>query len=131
MNLKYKILRINAEQQSFVVRYYTDIVSEHSLATSPIHSDDGFPFTCLTDVNLTIYEPDLSDEEIHERITACAPVNLLRLQEHMIKNEQTNTVFERLKDKLGKETPFNFQAPDRKSLTEQDIEKLIEEFKNA
>lgn len=58
MNLKYKILSIDEQEQSMVVRFYTDKITEMMVAVRdgqgniPVDAE-GKPLRCRTDMNIT------------------------------------------------------------------------------
>lgn len=97
INLKYRLIRTDANEHSIVVRYFTDIVTEDSLATefnpdgSIVRTEGGWPARTRTDYNLNIWKvPSPSQEEIEKIIQASAPADWLYLQE-MILNPNVDT----------------------------------------
>lgn len=71
MNIKYRILRVNEADHSFVVRYFTDTLTEDLLANyfdgegNIIRDANGYPVACKTDTNITIFNnPTPSQNDI-------------------------------------------------------------------
>jgi hypothetical protein len=59
MNVFYRIVNVIPEEKTFTVRYWSDVYSENSLASSIdvrgdiMLTDNGYPIRCATDMNLT------------------------------------------------------------------------------
>lgn len=93
MKINYRILKVDEQEHSIIIRYYTDIITEDKLATSwnengIIRTSEGYPLRCRTDYNFNIWEtPSPSEERIIEIIMNGAPVNWLHLQEQIANNE--------------------------------------------
>jgi hypothetical protein len=95
MNINYRILSKDDEDHSLIIRYWTDIISEESLATSlntegNINVDDnGHPLRCRTDYNLTLYGLNSpTNTDLHSFAIRCAPIEFLRLLELKKTNPQ-------------------------------------------
>lgn len=91
MNIKYRILKVVPEEHSIEVRYFTDKITEDSLASdfgpdrSILRTDEGYPVRCRTDYNLNVWQtPSPSKEEIVAYILECAPADWLHLQEQIL-----------------------------------------------
>lgn len=91
MNLKYRIISVDTNEHSIIVRYFTDIVTEEMLATeldrhgNAILNEDGFPTRCRTDYHINIFDvPAPSGEELAKIIRYNAPVDWLRLKEQVL-----------------------------------------------
>jgi len=69
--IKYKIIEIHEEQNSIVVRYYTDKISEASLAS--LVDEDGTISRCRTDFNLDMPYPMPDATDLDKIILAAAP----------------------------------------------------------
>jgi hypothetical protein len=76
MNLKYRILRVNAEDHSFAVRYFTDILTEDLLCSyfdadgNIVRDENNYPLSCKTDTNVTIFNnPNPSQDDIIKLVT--------------------------------------------------------------
>ena len=88
MNINYRILSKDDEQHSLVIRYWTNIISEESLATSVDYKGNievdgnGHPLRCRTDYNLTLYGLNRpTDVELHNLAMRSAPVSFFKLLE--------------------------------------------------
>jgi hypothetical protein len=89
MNIKYKIVEVWPNDLVFVVRYYTDLITEEMLAVDDNRKPDGTPVRCRTDISLDI--PSLDDEEEKQAflkdLKIRGPVEFLKRQEKILKNE--------------------------------------------
>ena len=88
MLLNIDSIEIDEENHSFVVRYWTDIVSENSLSVyfdannNPIMDANGYPSRCRTDYHLTCFNSsNPTDDDIDIMIKRSAPLQFLKLQE--------------------------------------------------
>jgi len=99
MAVKFRILDKDVNQHSIVVRYYTDILSEDSLATSfVVDSDgntiidrgpDGTPKRCQTDYSINIWDvsatqPGANTDIIFQQINDSAPYDWFDLKEQIV-----------------------------------------------
>lgn len=80
MPIKYRILSVDDNERSFVVRFFSDELSEEELAShfdrdgKPILGEDGKPVRCRTDINMTLYnDEDIDEDKVKEMITRGAP----------------------------------------------------------
>ena len=107
MAIKYKILEKDTSQHSIVVRYYTDILTEDSLATSFIidsegntvidRGPDGSPKRCQTDYNINLWnvsdtQPGANTEAIFNKIYESAPYDWFELKEKILDNNIDTTM---------------------------------------
>lgn len=114
MNIKYKILSVNPEEHTIVVRYYSDLLTEEKLATiknadgSPAEVDEnGNILRCRTDVNLAIWQaPAPTGQELNDYIISCAPVAWFELQEK-IADPNVDTSMVELANMIGTEVVVN------------------------
>ena len=90
MKIHYRILSVYEPEHSFVVRYWTDNLSELSLSTevsrdgTPLLTDGGWPVKCRTDVNLTLYNNMMpTADAINEIIKIHAPIDWFILMENL------------------------------------------------
>lgn len=91
MKINYRILKVDEQEHSILVRYYTDIVTEEHLVSN-VYSDghidrtpEGYPVSCRTDYYFNIWEtPSPSKERIIEIIENGAPKDWLYLQEQIL-----------------------------------------------
>ena len=79
MNLHYRILSIDEHEFSFVVRFFTDALSEMDLRSDPTDPTDP-PVRCRTDYNLNLWR-EMTDEQLHQHIAQSAPVHWLMRKE--------------------------------------------------
>lgn len=90
MEVKYRIILVDPEEHSIVVRYFTDKVTEEMLATefdsngNPVLTEAGYPTRCRTDYHINIFQvPSPSQEEIVKIINYNAPYEWLNMQEQI------------------------------------------------
>ena len=91
MEVKYRIIKVDPEEHSIVVRYFTDKVTEELLSTefddnnNPVMNEEGFPTRCRTDYHLNIFQvPSPTQEEIIQIINLNAPTEWLNMQESIL-----------------------------------------------
>lgn len=91
LKINYRIIEIDENNHSFVVRYWTDKLSEDSLATALdnegniIRGNDGKPVRCSTDVNITLYDNfNPSDSDITKLIMENANVLWFYIKEELL-----------------------------------------------
>jgi hypothetical protein len=92
MEIKFKIMEVLPEQHSMVVRYYSDVLTEDSLAISfnPDGSiarrPDGSPQRCQTDYNFNIWQtnPALSQDDIKRIANDGAPYDWFKLKHDIL-----------------------------------------------
>ena len=80
MSVKFKVLSVDANNHSMIVRYFSDLVTEDNLATELnldgeiVRDPNGSPVRCRTDYNIEITEyPSPSKERLIEIISSYAP----------------------------------------------------------
>jgi hypothetical protein len=144
MDIKYRILSVDEKEHSFVVRYYTDILTENSLTAfynddgSIKCGEDGTPDRCRSDYNLTMFDVYASHEDIERQIKMSAPAQWFAMLEHMQQNEST-TALNILKEKLNKEHTFTHEPPPtyvppiakNDELTDDEVEALLRKITNV
>lgn len=111
MNLKFRIIDVNEEEGSVVVRYYTDTQTEDELASlfdedgDIIRTEEGYPVRCRTDMNVNIFDlqniDNLNLDSIKETLIRPTPLEWFELQEK-IKDPNFETKFNNLKSEIGK-----------------------------
>jgi len=89
MQIKYKIIDTDIENQTIVVRFYTDTVTEESLATDI--DQDGKIIKCSTDLSLKLFIANPTDEELHSFILAFTPKTMLEIKEATITGDFADT----------------------------------------
>ena len=80
MTVYYRVLKVDDKEHSFIVRYWTDKITERSLRMRDDDYEDP-PITCRTDFNLTPWEHDMTLDKLHEQIVKSAPKQWLELKE--------------------------------------------------
>jgi hypothetical protein len=137
MEVKYKIIDVDLTQHSMIVRYYTDLLTEDSLATSLnsdgsiARRDDGSPQRCQTDYNINIWKttPTPTEEDIKNIAQNAAPFDWFKLK-HDVLDPQIDTSLTAVSSILNTEfvairpVYTNNPAP-TEQLTEQQIENMI------
>ena len=90
MNINYRILKIDNEAHSVVVRYFTDVVSEFDLSSlknpdgTPTLDSNGYPVQCMTDTSLTLYDTQNPTEaDVDVLIKRAVPSDWLKLREDL------------------------------------------------
>jgi hypothetical protein len=73
MNIHYKIVEVWPNDHLIVARYWTDTVSEESLASDSNRKEDGTPVRCRSDVAITLPIPAPTGIELEKIILANAP----------------------------------------------------------
>ena len=108
MNIKYKIISADETEHSIVVRFYTDVITEESLAipnpdTGEIRAADGsFPH-CRTDYNITLFDvPILTGDAFEEFIMHHAPNRWFELKEK-IADASVDTSVTSMESMVGQE----------------------------
>tara|TARA_R110000772_G_scaffold104020_1_gene205263 strand:+ start:115 stop:462 length:348 start_codon:yes stop_codon:yes gene_type:complete len=99
--IKYKIVEVNAEQHSIVVRFYSDVITEESLAVQ--WGDEGQILRGRTDYNIDLPIPAPSGDELQNIILSNAPSQWLKNQE-LILDPAVNTSLEDVKALVGIES---------------------------
>lgn len=134
MKIHYKIVEVWPNDHLIVVRYWTDLITEEFLASGPEKLEDGSPVRCRSDVALSIPIPPPSDSELQTFILNNAPSAFLQTLED-IQNPEIDTSMSSILSLKGKQftgekvpQPENFEpGSEKKELTEEEIEKLIEQ----
>lgn len=87
MDIHYKIIEVNPNEHSIVVRYFTDTLTEEKLTTDPDNKyrlDDGSPLRCRTDYFINLPVPAPTGEELEQFIMARAPVQWFDIHDKII-----------------------------------------------
>lgn len=79
--IKYKIVEVNPQEHSIVVRYYTDKITEQMLAVDVL---DGVIRRCRTDYSLDLPVPTPTGKVLHDFIAMRAPRDWLFAQEDVL-----------------------------------------------
>lgn len=80
--IKYKIIEVHPEHHSIVVRFYSDVITEGSLATQ--WSETGEVLRGRTDYNIDLPIPSPEGAALVAFISAHAPVEWLGVQEKLL-----------------------------------------------
>ena len=139
LNLKYKVIEKNEDFHTITVRYWTDIIDEEDLRWSPNNLADGSPDRCKTDISIMLTPEIKFEEDLHNKIISCAPIQTLKRAEEFKNSTDLNPVLlatnlihkthekeieEPDPEKYGSNSMIN--SP--KELTDEEIEKLLEEI---
>jgi hypothetical protein len=135
MNVKFKVLEINPDEHSIVVRYYTDKITEEILDVNRSETkkrEDGSPLRCRTDYNINIPVPAPENEELMNYLSMNAPRQWLELQENIL-DPNVDTTLKHALDLVGKEHVAEVATKTQEvlSLTEKEILDLIEKTKKS
>lgn len=92
MEVKYRIIDVDPNQHSIVVRYYTNVLSEDSLATSfntdgsIARGQDGSPLRCQTDYNINIWKTETPPtvDDIKKIANDSAPYDWFKLKHDIL-----------------------------------------------
>lgn len=92
MEVKYRIIDVDPNQHSIIVRYYTDLLTEDSLAISfntdgsIARGSDGSPQRCQTDYHINIWntETQLTAEDIKKIANDSAPYDWFKLKHDIL-----------------------------------------------
>lgn len=110
----FRILEVNDKNHCMTVRYWTDKLSEDSLAShfdnngKIIRDKKGNPVRCRTDFNITFYDHlNPSVEDIENEIRRNAPVRWLKLLED-IEDPYIKTSLENINKFMNENHELNF-----------------------
>jgi len=110
MEVKYRIIDVDPNQHSIIVRYYTNVLTEDSLAIS-FNTDgsiarraDGSPQRCQTDYHINIWKTETppTEEEIQKIANDSAPYDWFKLK-HDILDPNIDTSLSNVSSLVGKE----------------------------
>lgn len=117
MNIKYKILSVDPNEHSMVVRFYTDTLTEEMLATyknadgSAVREEDGSIKNCRTDYNINVWQvPAPTGADLESFIMSHAPVYWFDLQEK-IHNPEIDTSMDAISSLVGEEKTVAVTLP--------------------
>lgn len=128
MKIFYKVLLVDEPDGSILVRYWTDKLSEKELSMDPEETLD-VPTKCYTDYALHLWNPQMSEQELHEVIRQQAPIQWFELQEK-IKDPTIDTSLDMAQDLVGKVFTYEVSDPNdiktpHKKKKEIDITELL------
>ena len=149
IEVKYKIIEIDTQRHSMIVRYFTDEYDEDKLATSFTFDskgkeiinrrEDGSPIRCETDTNITIWQtPTPNVSELQLLASSYAPRDWFKLKMAIANNDidtsmsELQAITNQTFDAILPPSPVEQTSTKTYSsgLTEDDIEKLIAELSN-
>lgn len=142
LNLKYRILSTDKRNNSIIVRYWTDILSEKDLSDFDEITEDGTPTRCSTDSNIVLWNDIKTPADLEKIILDSAPIRLLENKENF-KTQDVN-VFDGLvegflnkvhKKEIDISTPpppppavtetIKVMTDEEKAMTDEEIEELL------
>jgi len=130
MNIHYKIIEVWPNDHLFVVRYYTDNLTEEMLisANDSNRREDGSPMRCRTDVAIDMPIPALEGKELENLILYNAPISFFRKMESVL-DPNIDTSMSGIIDLVDKSVTKSTEellAQKADVLTDNDIKNLIE-----
>jgi len=140
MEIKYRILSVDKNEHSLIIRYYTDILTEEILTSyfgddgKPVIDDSGKPVRCRTDYNLSLWKTVYTEEELHDYIKQCAPAAWFKVLHFVKEINEPITHLNYIDSIIGKEHVFEPEVVSVKPapvITEAEVNALIEKLKNA
>lgn len=109
MEVKYRIIKVDPEEHSITVRYFTDKITEKMLAMeldsegNAVLDEQGYPTRCRTDYHINIFQaPSPPQEDVIKIINQNAPIDWFILQES-IKDPNIDTSLSSISDLVNVE----------------------------
>ena len=138
-NIKYKIIETYEDTKSITVRYWTDNISEEELRVDAENLPDGSPARCKNDLHIELDANIKTEEDLHNRIISCAPIQTLKRAEEFKNSTDlnpvllaTNLIHKTHEKEIEEPDPekygHNSMINSPKELTDEEIEKLLEEI---
>ena len=138
-NIKYKIIETYEDTKSITVRYWTDNISEEELRVDAENLSDGSPARCKNDLHIELDANIKTEEDLHNRIISCAPIQTLKRAEEFKNSTDLNPVLlatnlihktheKEIEEPDPKKYEPNAMKNSPKELTDEEIEKLLEEI---
>jgi hypothetical protein len=127
MNLHYKIVEVWPNDHLIVVRYWTNNLSEESLAGDSNRKEDGTPVRCRSDVAITLPIPAPTGKDLEELIVRQAPLEWLKTLEKVQAPEIDTSMSEILKIKDNVNTVDVNEKPKQidGTLRDEEIQEMI------
>jgi hypothetical protein len=146
MNIHYKIIELWPDDHLIVARYWTDLISEESLASDSNRKEDGTPVRCRSDVSINLPVPmPATPEEIDELVKLSGPYEWLKTLE-AVQDPNINTALDAVVGLVGVANKTNIdevvevrkakveaikaaegeKTEEFKELSDDDIQKLID-----
>jgi hypothetical protein len=89
MKIYYRVLSVNQQDHSAVVRYSSEDQSEYSLRTDLEDQTDP-PLRGRTDYTILFMAEDMTDDEIHKQIVSSCPVSWFSIKNIAAKGPTTS-----------------------------------------
>lgn len=133
--INYKILQVHEKEQSIVVRYWTDFLTENDLAVDNEKNSDGSPVRCRCDYNLNVWDYIKTEEDLNKMIQNAAPIDWFKLQ-YRVKNPEidntingTMSIVKGLLNKVHVKEIENIQTQKNiDELTDDEVNQLIDQL---
>ena len=137
----YKIVETWQNDNIVVARFWTDKLSEESLASDGNRNADGTPVRCRTDVSVNVPIPAPTGANLALFIESHAPIEWLKMIEQ-VRDPNVNTSIDHITAMIGQVTsktademrPAPQIVPQEttpaKGVSESDIETLLKSLKN-
>ena len=100
MNIHYKIVEVWPNDHLIVARYWTDNISEESLASDSNRKEDGTPVRCRSDVAITLPIPAPTGSALEKLILANVPMAWLQTLEN-VQDPNVNTDMSAIENLVG------------------------------
>ena len=138
MNLHYKIVEVWPSDHLIVVRYWTDVLSELSLASDESRNADGTPVRCRSDVSISLPIPAPTGAELEKLILGNAPTGWLQILED-VNNPDIDTSLTELQAMIGVSKAKQLKevqeilnpGSSAQQLTDEEITALIDKLKES
>lgn len=130
MNIHYKIVSKNENEHSFIARYWTAVLTEDFLATEfdandqIVRLEDGAPTHCRSDVNITLYKENATQQEIDELVRQNAPISWLEILEK-VQNPNIDTSMNKVNQEIGVVKTFEPVPPEQ---TFADLNEVLTQY---
>ena len=135
MEVKYRIIDVDPNQHSIIVRYYTNVLTEDSLAIS-FNSDgsiarraDGSPQRCQTDYHINVWKTETppTEEEIQKIANDSAPYDWFKLKQDIM-DPNIDTSLSNASSLVGKEFAAVKPVVIQDKVTDENIENEIQKI---
>jgi hypothetical protein len=136
MNIHYKIVEVWPNDHLIVARYWTDVLSEESLASDTNRKQDGTPVRCRSDVSITLPIPAPTGVLLDKLILSNAPIAWLKTLEDVV-NPDVDTTMSDIQNMLGVSKSKSLEEVQMmtgngtvtQQLSEQEITDLVNKLK--
>lgn len=135
MAIKFKIISVDSNNHSVVVRYFSDAISEDELASefdvdgNIVRDETGSPSRCRTDYNIEIREfPSPSESKLKEILSKYAPSEFFNILEK-VKDPSVDTSMSSAM--LMKNVVYETIPANNNVMTDDKINELINSIVNS